>query len=102
MFPEKPKREHPPKIRRTRRRWGWLLVSILVAMLLLPAAFRGVGRMGGEQWVDLMLLMTMFCCTIALLYQLGLRVLAQDRRPQEAEAYEYEWVDDVPWDERDL
>jgi len=89
MLAPKQKREHARKPRHRRQySWVWFLVLILIGMLIRPMMSRGSGVMNGEQWTDLFLVMAMFCCAIALFYQLGLRLLAQDRQPQSVEIYE--------------
>jgi hypothetical protein len=100
MLAEKPKREQPRQRRRNRRTWGWFLSMILAGTLLVPMSIRGSGRMGGEQWTDLLLVMAMFCCAIALFYQLGLRLLAREREQLPVEVYEQQ--DESRWHDEDV
>lgn len=81
MLPEKPKRDYRARVRRKPLSRQVLLLGIVLTVLLFfPLTRSSAGGMNGEQWVDLALVMVMFCCTIAILYQLGLSALDRGLR----------------------
>ncbi|MCA9913150.1 MAG: hypothetical protein KC496_07365 [Anaerolineae bacterium] len=81
MLSEKPKRDQMRKVRRSRTsRLSPVLGIALAVMMFFPLMRSNAGGMDGEQWVDLALVMVMFCCSIALLYQLALATIDRGMR----------------------
>ncbi len=84
MIPQKPKRDHVRTARHSRQNRRSLILGVMLAVLMFfPVMHSGAGGMNREQWVDLALVMVMFCCAIALLYQLGLAAIDQGLREPE-------------------